>query len=151
MAINERPQPLKLLLRNLRFRIPLERSPWRPPEDLGGRGTSGGLPSPQKNLDRIFAVLISMVSCMDLVQGFSARAWPLRKRSRGQCTTRSVYILLFALQLLFSRSISFGVSFRSIAFFFAHPTLPVYTYSYFFHSRSYRIDMGVFLALWQWA
>ena len=38
----------------------------------------------------IFAVLISVVSCMDLEQKFSARTWPLRKRSRRQCTKRSV-------------------------------------------------------------
>ena len=35
--------------------------------------------------------------------------------------------------------------------FFAHPPLPAYTYIYVITPGLYRIDMGVFLALWQWA
>ena len=62
-------------------------------------------------------------------------------RQGRQCTMRSASILLVALQLLFSRFISF----RVIAYFFppAHP-LPVYTY---ITPGQYRMNVGVSLAL----
>ena len=69
-----------------------------------------------------------------------------RPHGRKQRPRKSVYILLFALQLLFSQFISF----RAIASLFRPPT-PAYLYSYVFTPGPYRIDMGVFFALWQWA
>ena len=90
-------------------------------------------------------IRVSVVSCMDMgmshawiwvcfmhgygyVSGMdvSAQALPWRMamaRDRGrQCTMRSAFILLVALQLLFSRFISF----RVIAYFFRPPTLFLY-------------------------
>ena len=64
---------------------------------------------------------------------------------------RGAYILHFALQLLFSQFISFRVSFRSITFFFRPPTPACIYRELRFTPALYRIDMLVFLALWQWA
>ena len=50
----------------------------------------------------------------------------MRPHGKKQCPKKSVYILLFALQLLFSRFISFRVSFRSITFF--RPPTPACIY-----------------------
>ena len=51
----------------------------------------------------------------------------MRPHGKKQCPKKSVYILLFALQLLFSRFISF----RAIASFFRPPTPAcIYIYSY---------------------
>ena len=69
----------------------------------------------------VFALLVSVVSCMDVKHGFGT--WirctnmAIAKRSRSEYTIRSAETLLFALQLLLSQFISFGVSFRSIFFF----------------------------------
>ena len=70
----------------------------------------------------------------------------IAKRRRRQGTMRSAYILLFALHLLFSRFVSFRVSFIAIAVFFRLPT-PTYIYSYISTPGLYRVDIGVFLAL----
>ena len=48
--------------------------------------------------------------------------WP-HGHSRKSCPRKSVYILLLALQLFFSRFISFRVSFRSIAFSYHRATI----------------------------
>ena len=82
---------------------------------------------------------------MDLVHRHGHNPWPRRETVyHEECIETAV---LFALQLLFSRFISF----RVIASFFAHPPLLVNLYSNLFSPGLYRIDMGVFLALWQWA
>ena len=60
-----------------------------------------------------------------------------------QCTMRNAYILLVALQLLFSRSLSF----RIIASCFARPPSSVHTYSYVSTPGLYRLDMGLSLAV----
>ena len=78
------------------------------------------------------------------------RVMAMRPHGRKRCPRKSVYILLFALQLLFSRFVSFRVSFIAIAVFFRPPTPAcIYIYSYVSTPGLYRIDMGVFLALWQ--
>ena len=40
---------------------------------------------------------------------------------------------------------------ESLQSFSTRPPLPAYIYSYIYTPGLYRIDMGVFLALWQWA
>ena len=67
------------------------------------------------------------------------------ERRKRPYTTRSIDILLFTLQILFSRFISFRASFRVVISFFANLPLPLYIFS--FTLGLYRIDIGVFLAL----
>ena len=73
----------------------------------------------------------------------------IAKRSRRQCTMRSAYIQLSALQMLFTRCISFKVRFRSIAFF-SHRPFPACIYITF-HSRSTSNRYGSLHSPWQWA
>ena len=84
---------------------------------------------------------------MDSIYGFSiyirCTGMAIKKRRRRQYTRISTFILLLVLQLLFSRFISFKVSFRSITFF--RP--PTTTYIYIFiYSRSISNRYGSLLS-----
>ena len=63
---------------------------------------------------------------------------------KGDSVHEIAFILLVALELLFSRFISF----RVITYFFSPAyALHIYTYSYISTPDQYRIDVGVFLML----
>ena len=76
-----------------------------------------------------------------------AMAREMREKHEDECVDTG-YSFLYVLQLLFSRVISFRVSFGIVVFF--SPTYPyLFVHGYIFTLGRYRIDMGVFLPLWQ--
>ena len=84
------------------------------------------------------------------VHGFGAwiqcTGMAITRRSRRQCPMKSAEILLSCTAIAL-QSIHLFQSLRSESLhFFAYPSLPVYN-----TPGRYRIDMGVFLAPWQWA
>ena len=99
---------------------------------------------------RIIALFVSVVSGMDSVHGLSARGWPWQEKKETMHEDECIYTSSCTAIALQSIHLFQSLLQNHCHFSPAHLPLPVYRYSTF-HSRSYRRDMGVFLALCQWA